>query len=374
MLRSQVVERVRDAVSRRAPLRIVGRGTWLDAGRETRAVARLELGALRGIVEYTPGDLTLTALAGTSLAEIAAATRAEGQWLAIDPSGGDAGSIGATVATASAGPLAHSAGTPRDNVLGLEVVSGTGETIRAGGRVVKNVAGFDLVRLMTGAWGTLGAITEVTVRLRALPAVDETVALPLPADARATGALLRALRDAPLQPRALELASGTLARRTGAGGAAVALVRLGGNEELVRAQRATLAGLAEAMPVAAGTWTRLREDEPGEWITVRLSAPVSRLGGLWSVVVPLVERAGGWVHASAGRGIVRVLLPDGDDARAALPAMQAAAHAFVAERMPAARWRELAPTAVNDPLARGVRSAFDPHRLLNPGILGEDLA
>jgi len=75
-----------------------------------------------------------------------------------------------------------------------------------------------------------------------------------------------------------------------------------------------------------------------------------------------------------GRGIVRVLLPDGEEAHAALPAMQAAAHAFVAERMPASRWRALAPTAVNDALARGVRSAFDPHRLLNPGILGEDPA
>jgi glycolate oxidase FAD binding subunit len=86
-------------------------------------------------------------------------TPAERQWLALDAFGSPEGTLGATVATASAGPLAHAFGTPRDNVLGLEFVTGEGEVVRGGGRVVKNVAGFDLVRLLTGAWGTLGAIT-----------------------------------------------------------------------------------------------------------------------------------------------------------------------------------------------------------------------
>ena len=124
-----------------------------------------------------PGDLTLTARAGTTLAEIERATAAERQLLALDPYGTARGTIGATIATASAGPLAHAFGTPRDLVLGLEFVTGDGAVIRAGGRVVKNVAGFDLTRLLTGAWGTLGVITEVSVRLRALPEMEESVAL-----------------------------------------------------------------------------------------------------------------------------------------------------------------------------------------------------
>src|SRR5439155_9619738 len=102
-----------------------------------------------GIVEYVPGDLTLTARAGTTLAEIRDATAAEQQWLALDPHGSDDGTIGATVATASAGPLATAFGTPRDLVLGVEFLTGGGALARGGGRVVKNVAGFDLVRLLT---------------------------------------------------------------------------------------------------------------------------------------------------------------------------------------------------------------------------------
>ena len=373
MLRTQVSERVRQAVSSGVPLRIVGRRTWLDAGRPVRASMELDIGALRGIVEYTPGDLTLTALAGTSLAEIATVTRAEGQWLALDPMGGDAGSIGATIATGCAGPLAQSAGTPRDNVLGLEVVTGTGETVHAGGRVVKNVAGFDLVRLNTGAWGTLGVITEVTVRLRALPAVDETLAIAMPVDARRAAALLRSLREAPLQPLALELASASLARRLGLGDQQVVIVRLGGNEELVRAQRLTLAGLGEAVPAPATTWTRLREPEPHDAITARVSAPVSRLGELWTTTAAAAEGAGGWAHASAGRGVVRVVLPAASPGEA-LRAARAAAHVLVPERMPEALWSELAPPVASDTLSRGVRRAFDPHRVLNPGILGDHAA
>src|SRR5918912_3006796 len=137
----EVQERVRDAAERGAPLRIAGRGTWLDAGRAVRTDHLLSLESLSGVVEYTPGDLTLTARAGTPLEEIARVTGAEGQWLALDPFGAVNGTLGATVATASSGPLAHAFGTPRDSVLGLTFVDGTGAVVLAGGRVVKNVAG-----------------------------------------------------------------------------------------------------------------------------------------------------------------------------------------------------------------------------------------
>ncbi|HWH52295.1 MAG TPA: FAD-binding protein, partial [Gemmatimonadaceae bacterium] len=152
-------ERVLDARSRRAPLRIAGRGLWLDAGRPVHATDTLSTRELAGITQYVPGDLTITARAGTTLDEIRQATAAHGQWLALDPFGSDDGTIGATLATASAGPLSTFFGGPRDLALGVEFVTGDGVLARGGGRVVKNVAGFDLTRLMTGSWGTLAVIT-----------------------------------------------------------------------------------------------------------------------------------------------------------------------------------------------------------------------
>src|SRR5262245_54311701 len=119
---ADVSEAVSEAARARQPLRIRGAGTWLDAGRPVSSATTLDLSALRGIVAYTPGDLTLTALAGTPLAEIAAATAAHGQWLPLDPFGRQEGTLGATLATASYGPLASSIGHPRDLTLGVSFV------------------------------------------------------------------------------------------------------------------------------------------------------------------------------------------------------------------------------------------------------------
>jgi glycolate oxidase FAD binding subunit len=158
---------VRDAATRGTALRIVGRGTWLDAGGAVSAEEQLSMRDDSGIVVYAPDDLIVTARAGTTLAELAQALAVRDQWVALDPEDGADGTIGATVATCSYGPAAQFFGTAREQVLGLTVVLGTGEVIRLGGRVVKNVAGFDLMRLMIGAWGSLGVITELTLRVRA---------------------------------------------------------------------------------------------------------------------------------------------------------------------------------------------------------------
>src|SRR5919199_3193050 len=122
---------------------------------------------------------------------------------------------GARWRTASYGPLATAFGTPRDAVLGAEFVTGAGAIVRGGGRVVKNVAGFDLVRLVIGAWGTLGVLTEITVRLRARPEVDETLAIAVGASADAVARLATALRALPFTPFAAEMVNGALATRLG---------------------------------------------------------------------------------------------------------------------------------------------------------------
>src|SRR5688500_14238301 len=156
---------IRESGATHTPLRISGRSNWLDAGRPVRAEKNLSLRDDSGVVSYVPGDLTLTVRAGTTLAEIERVTLEHDQWLPLDPYGSSDGSIGATIATASAGPLASSFGLPRDLLLGVEFVTGRGDVVRAGGKVVKNVAGFDLSRLLTGSWGTLGVIAQVTLRL-----------------------------------------------------------------------------------------------------------------------------------------------------------------------------------------------------------------
>jgi len=147
-----VADAVRDADASRTGLRIRAGGTWMEAGTPVAPGLRtLDVGALRGIVEYVPGDLTLTARASTTLAEIDEATRPHAQWLPLDPFAAPGATLGATLATASWGPLSGSIGLPRDLTIGLEFVDGRGIVVRGGGRVVKNVAGFDLVRLTVGA-------------------------------------------------------------------------------------------------------------------------------------------------------------------------------------------------------------------------------
>ena len=383
----EIRERIAAARVRREPLRIVGACTWLDAGRAVRAEAQLDAAANAGIVEYVPGDLTLTARGGTTLEELERATMAEHQWLTLDPFGGDAGTLGATVATASSGPLAHGFGTVRDNVLGVEIVTGRGEIVRAGGRVVKNVAGFDLTRLMIGAWGTLGVLTEVSLRLRARPEVDRTLVVPLPPEKVAAERAIDALRTAPIAPLALQLVSGGLARQLGLDAGDAIIARLGGNEESVRAQHAALEAIGDAEEAPADLWRALRACEPADALVLRVAGRPSDLGERWLVLRDAIASAQArglsgdgdgpavLVHAWAGSGSIRIIVP-----AAAEPLLEdllfsirrsAADGRAIGERLTPGFWTRLGAAAANQPLARRVREAFDPGFLLNPGILGE---
>lgn len=247
---AQLADVIRDAHDRRTRLRVVARGTWEGRGAAVAPDARLlDVSAIAGIVEYVPGDLTLTARSGTTIAELDAATGAHGQWCPLLPWGGDEGTLGATFATATHGPCSASLGAPRDIALGMEFVDGTGAVIRAGGRVVKNVAGFDLTRLLVGSWGSLGVITELSLRLRARPVVDETWSVAI-APGDTARSRLQSLRRGPFAPLAIEELDG----RT--------LVRIGGNAAFVAASREIVRALGAAEPCEPGIWTRLRERDP----------------------------------------------------------------------------------------------------------------
>ncbi|MCC6242391.1 MAG: FAD-binding protein [Gemmatimonadaceae bacterium] len=376
--------------------RIVGSGSWLNGGAPVRATARLHTRQLRGVVEYVPGDLVLTVGAGTTLAEIAEITAAHDQWLALDPflsaphseDAGDAdqpspsgsaieaagsATIGATIATASQGPLALGFGRPRDLVLGMSVITGDGTRIRAGGRVVKNVAGFDLVRLNTGAWGSLGVITQVSMRLHARPAIDETVAIDvlLPTDSAARYAVIERLavqlNSAPLLATTSSLAA--LVMLVGDDRAQI-LARLQGNAARVRAQRAALSTVGDLAVHPTHVWSRVRTTLRGTVVVRAVDAP-SRAADMLKNVEEWLER----VHSTNStvivepmRGAIRVACTPSESATAA-PTTVLLPPRAIAEQLPRVWWAQCAPVA-DDALSQQLRRRCDPAGLLNPGIVG----
>ncbi len=376
MSTESIAAAVRESGANRTPLRIVGRSHWLFAGRPVNARRSLALADDTGVVDYTPGDLTLTVRAGTSLAEVERVTAEHGQWLPLDPYGDSDGTIGATIATASAGPLATAFGTPRDLLLGIEFVTGRGEIVRGGGKVVKNVAGFDLTRLLTGSWGTLGVITEATVRLYARPKSDRTLAVRLGGTERETADFLERFSSAPMSPFAMEVVSTSVAKALGLGEQPTCLVRLGGNSAAVDFQLITLSRLGRTDEVEPGVWDALRLLEGEADFVIRLSGLPAKLraaaGAMLGDSIP-----GVYTSINIARGIVRIVVTR--SAPAAGAELEAAGlsldgpveGSFVFERLPADTWKAVSPSVVSDPLSQGIKRAYDPFNVLNPGILGD---
>lgn len=366
-------DRVADAARQDTMLRIAGGGTWLDAGRPVGASERLSTRELTGITQYVPGDLTLTAMAGTTLGEIREATGAHNQWLALNPFGSNDGTLGATIATGSAGPLVTSFGRARDLVLGIEFVTGAGVIARGGGRVVKNVAGFDMTRLFTGSWGTLGVITEVTMRLHARPEADESFAIGLGPTGGAERAR-RLLRRLPFVPYSCEILNITLAERLVGAAETTALVRIGGNRESVRAQRAAFAELGTAREIDANTWDQLRAAETPGSMVFRLSRSSSEIEQTWNEASMIASScAGALLHANPVRGVVRCIVPNVDSASERIVSAAfgtANGTTRLGERLSEALWARVTPPPGGDELSSRIKRTFDPNGILNPGILG----
>jgi len=366
---------VRESNATRTPLRISGRSNWLTAGRPVRASKSLSLRDDTGVVSYVPGDLTLTVRAGTPLSEIERVTREHDQWLPLDPYGSNDGTIGATIATASAGPLASHFGLPRDLVLGLEFVNGRGDAVRGGGKVVKNVAGFDLSRLITGSWGSLGLITEVTLRLYARPKVDRSVVVRLKGSEKESNAFLRALLSAPLSVYSLELLGVSASEALGFGAYKGCLIRLGGNAAAVDAQLRELSSLAKSEEVETVVWERLRNLEKDARTVCRISRLPSTFWGAWVFLlsdhIPFISE-----YIDPVRGVLRVVVYDPGDAHDEEESLLGIDPAFMPEEhiifemMPAEAWADI-PSPVSDSLSRGIKKAYDPTNILNPGILGD---
>jgi len=374
MSTASIAASIKESFAARTPLRIAAGGSWLEAGRPVRAERTLSLREESGVTAYVPADLTITVRGGTRLSEIEAATREKKQWLPLDPFGSGDGTIGATIATASAGPLSSNFGLPRDLVLGLEFVNGRGEIVRAGGKVVKNVAGFDLSRLLTGSWGSLGVITEVTLRLYGSPEADRTFVIHLGESEKQITSLLRALVAAPLSPFAFVLVSASVSRALHLGEDPVGLIRFGGNSAAVKAQAGGLAQIANTEEIDSTNWQSLREIEAGSHTSLRISGLPQRIVAAAARILSDDVR-GVFTSIDPRRGVIRVVAGSAEGT-ASSPEIAAGiertdSSELVFEKLPADLWPTVSPSVVADPLSQGIKKAYDPHNILNPGILGD---
>ncbi len=387
------------AASASVPVVPWGGGTAAAVGTPAaRAGLVLGLGRLSRLVEHEPGDLTATVQAGMTIAALQTALRARGQWLSLDPPDARRATVGGVLATNASGPRRHLYGTARDLLIGLTVVTAEGAVVRGGGKVVKNVAGYDLPKLFVGSYGTLGVIVEATLKLRPVPDVERLVAVRFDR-MKDAGAAARAVAGSDLIPTALDLFDAEAGRALGlmaaaSPGMAGALLVIGfdGLAEQVDWQCGELARLSgplggarvETLPAEAwdGLTTAARKafDAP---------AGVMRLAVMPAQVADLMEQAAG---AARARGFASAI-----SAHAAVGVLTAALGAPGGSPEPAAvaavlhEWRgmaraggghatlEWAPLTVKSEvpvwddagasarIMKGIKAQLDPRGILNPG-------
>ena len=388
---------VQSALGEGRALEILGHGSKRAIGRPPRTDLMLDLSALSGVTLYEPEELVLSAKAGTPLSEIEALLAQRGQRLAFEPmdyglllgSSSGRGTIGGTIATNLSGPRRITAGAARDHLLGFSAVSGRGETFKSGGRVVKNVTGYDFCKLMAGSWGTLAAMTEVTVKTLPRPETEATVLVSGLDDAAATRAMAAAMGSTCEVSGAAHLPAGTAERfpmgAALAAGRALTAMRLEGVAPSVAHRVAALQAVLRphgdtAMiddMVSRRLWTAIRD--------VAAFAP-SRTGQdqpLWRVSTTpgkgheLAARVAGEIEAEVlydwAGGLVWIAMPAAADAAAGL--VRAAVRALGGHAT-LVRGSALLRAAVDvfEPqeaglaaLTKRVKESFDPKGVLNPG-------
>lgn len=357
-----VVDAIRDANSRRRAIVLRGGGTRLSIGdRPERYDVCLDLSGVSGVVRYEPEDFVITVRAGTTLAELAEVVGARGQRWPVEAGLHDRATVGGTLASAAGGPSRFRYFHPRDWVLGVEAVLGDGTRTRAGGRVVKNVTGYDLTKLYCGSFGTLCAITEVTLKLAALPQTSLT----LRSDSTDMGHAYRATRalivgGLPLD--ALAAATGPVAGDLGAETWTGIWIRLTGSDRVVSRLRSEVDALLPTVEEAPSIWPRLAALPLESEVSLRLSFPAG-------TVEPYPGAAGGLLYP--GLETLHALSTDGAyEIRRLREIMESTGGGLVVERAPAELRSEVGtwgtprtPVAI----ARALKQRFDPNSVLAPG-------
>ena len=292
----QLTDTLREATASKKPLRIVGGGTKDFYGNPTIGET-LAIAGYRGIIEYDPTELVITARAGTPLAEIEAALKEKGQMLAFEPPHfGGRSTLGGCIAAGLSGPRRAYAGAVRDLVLGVRILDGKGTDLRFGGQVMKNVAGFDVSRLMTGAMGTLGVILEVSLKTLPLPPSEIT--------------LHQQHTEADVIPLMNQWAGQPLPISATAWTCGDCRIRLSGAPSAVEAARKKLGGTVVDPALATTFWQGVRDHTDGYFtregalwrLSVKSSAPTIKLPG-----AQRIEWSGAlrWLHTDVSADDVR---------------------------------------------------------------------
>jgi len=393
----EVLDALLQAAAEGTRLELVGRGTKRGFGRPVRSNALLDLSRLSGIRLYEPDELVMTALPGTPLAEIEAALAAKNQELAFEPpdlgplygAAAGGGSIGGAFLCNLAGPRRFKAGAARDHLLGFHAVSGRAERFKAGGRVVKNVTGYDLSKLLCGSFGTLAAATEITFKVlpkgekvRTLLVFGQTPAEAAEFMSRAAGSP-HEVSGATHLPA--DVAALSAIDRVAKPGVSVTAIRVEGFGPSVEARLAALATLASRLPRdelhsanSRGFWQEVRDlqfftghPERALW---RLSLAPLDCGKILASLGPL---GGRWLLDQAG-GVIWFELPDASSPRAAqVRGALGGAGGYATLLRADAGAREATDVFEPEPagvraLAAGIKRSFDPTGLLNPGRMRAD--
>jgi glycolate oxidase FAD binding subunit len=389
---------VRAAIAGEQPLEVIGHGSRRGIGQVMATNAVLDLSALNAVTSYEPNELIVTVEAGAPLADVLSLIDSKNQQFAFEPMDtapllGTAGSgtIGGMIGTGLAGPRRIKAGGARDHLLGAHAVSGFGDSFKTGGKVVKNVTGYDLCKLLAGSFGTLAVMTEVTLKVMPRPESERTLVLRSLDDLTANRAMTAALGSpfdvsaaAHLPPSALRPSVGGLDRLGSADGA-VTLVRLEGIMASAAHRAASLArtlapfGAADTLEDAdsAEVWRSIRDVEPlaargalGGWPVWRIVCPPAAGGALGQA---LARETGGEVIYDWGGGLIWAALPPKPDAQAALVRSRvnaAGGHAMLLRASDEVRrnvevFQPQAPGIAA--LGERVRQSFDPKQILNRG-------
>ncbi|MEJ2345821.1 MAG: glycolate oxidase subunit GlcE [Gammaproteobacteria bacterium] len=343
-------ERIREAADQGTPINIVGGDSKRFLGRPPEGEP-LPVGGHRGVVRHEPSELVLTARAGSLLTDIESTLAEAGQMLAFEPPHfGDQATLGGAIASGLSGPRRPYAGSARDFVLGCQIINGKGEVLRFGGEVMKNVAGYDLSRLMTGAFGTLGVLLEISLKVLPLPAAQLTLVQHRSAD------------------EALQALNGWAAKSIPLSGGCFdgdrLYVRLSGAEKSVAAGRERVGG--EVLDDGDEFWRRLREQRHGFFDGDR---------PLWRIAVapatPELPLSGKWLLDWGGAQ--RWLRSDEPAQRVWEAARSADGHAtlYRGGDRTAGVFQPLTPGVAA--LHRRLKQAFDPKGILNPGRMYADL-
>ncbi len=390
----QVREFVAWAAAEEKPVEVVGAATKRSLGRPAQTEYVLDLSGLARIAMYEPEELVMSAAAGTRLAEIEAVLAERGQEPAFEPpdygpllgSPAGAATIGGVFACNLSGPRRIRAGAARDHFLGVKAVSGRGESFKSGGRVVKNVTGYDMCKLLAGSYGTLAVLTKLTFKV--LPAAERTATVLLIGVDEATG--VKALCEALGSPNEVSgaaylpapLAAGSAAEAVAAASAGVAALRVEGPAPSVAARVAALRdGVARHGEVAeldnaasATLWREVRDAQPfvarPDLLVWRLSVPPAAGP---AVVAEIAREAETVAYYDWGGGLVWLGLPPRDDAGSQVVRAAVTRHGGHALLVRAGNDLRAALPVFEpqpEPLARltaRVKEAFDPRRVLNPG-------